>query len=110
MTIEDDDARLHDCNETELLLMAHAQGLGRLKRGLPRTLLLSFVRGEADPEPEDMSDTIHTRKILQKFIMDHWAKARSQLPGCDGCCTTYPCSEGRHALCYFPNKEQAAIK
>jgi hypothetical protein len=105
-----DDSVLETCNETELLSLAHAQGLGRLRHGLPKKVLIDIVRGEVDPAPEHLADTIYTRKLLEDFITQHWAKCRSQLPGCNGKCTSFPCSEGRHALCFMPNKETAAIK
>lgn len=100
-----DDTRLWECNESELLQLAYQQGLGRIRRGLPKEVLFKIVRGEINPEPEHYSDTKYTRELLQKFIEKHWEKTRSQLPGCDGKCTTYPCSEGRHAACFSPNKE-----
>lgn len=110
MTTELNDSVLLNCNETELLALARTQGIGRLRRGMPKEVLISIVSGEIDALPEHFADTIHTRKMLEDFIQKHWGQVRSQLPGCDGRCTTYPCSEGRHALCYSPNKETAAIK
>lgn len=105
-----DDSALLNCNETELLSMAVRQGLGHLKRGLPREMLLRIVRGEEDPLPEHIADTKHTRVLLEAFITKYWEKCRSQLPGCNGKCTTFPCSEGRHALCFEPNKEMVLLK
>lgn len=104
------DSVLSDCNETELLSLANAQGLGRLKRGLPKELLVRFVRGEEDPQPSHYAETSQSRKLLEDFIQKHWEKIRSQLPGCNGRCTTFPCSEGRHALCFSPNKDTLVIK
>lgn len=100
-----DDSELLNCNESELLQIAFNQGLGRLKRNLPRETLLRIVRGEEEPQTEHYPNSKHTRELLEKFIQRHWEKTRSQLPGCDGHCTTFPCSEGRHAACYSPNKE-----
>lgn len=110
MTTELDDSLLLNCNETELLALAKAQGLGHLRRGIPKDVLFKIVRGEEDPAPEHFADTRHTRKMLEEFIARHWEKCRSQLPGCNGKCTTFPCSEGRHALCFEPNKEMVSIK
>jgi hypothetical protein len=92
------------CNETELLGLARQQGLGRLKRGIPIAELIDIVRGAVAVQPAHHSETILTRKMLQDFINKNWGRLRSQLPGCDGQCETFPCTEGKHALCLFPNK------
>lgn len=96
---------LWQCNETELLLMAREQGLGHLKRGLPKQDLISIVTGYLDVQPEHLSGTTGTRKILEKFIEKNWAVVRSQLPQCTGKCTKFACTEGKHALCFYPNQE-----
>lgn len=101
--IPEDDV-LSDCNETELLALARRQGLGRLKRGIPLEELVDIVRGATRPRPEHVSETTQTRQMLQDFITKNWGQIRSQLPGCDGKCTTFSCTEGKHALCFFPNK------
>lgn len=99
-----EDQQLSKCNETELLWIARRQGLGLLKRGIPLQELLAIVTGEILPRPDYYSGTTHTRKKLQDHISKNIEVVRSQLPGCDGRCTTYPCSEGRHALCFTPNE------
>jgi len=91
-------------NETELLQMARRQGLGVLRRGIPRNELLSIITGYYQVRPEHLAGTAYTRKKLQENIAINIERVRSQLPGCDGRCTTYPCSEGRHALCFMPNE------
>jgi hypothetical protein len=96
---------LEKCNETELLTLAHLQGLGNLRRGLPRELLIQIVSGEVRLEEKHLSESRETRKLLEKFIEKYWELIRSQLPGCNGKCTTFPCSEGRHALCFRGNRE-----
>lgn len=97
---------LHDCNESELLTLAYKQGIGRLRLGLDKQTLIKLVHGEIEPGPEHLSETEGTRKLLEKFIERHWEKVRSQLPGCNGKCTSFPCSDGRHAMCFEPNKDQ----
>lgn len=102
------------CNETELLQLAKDQGLGRLRRGLPRDILVGIVIGTIDATPEHLAGTNETRALLESEIGApdyetgrqpgrNWAIVRSQLPGCTGLCTKYNCSEGRHALCFSPN-------
>jgi hypothetical protein len=99
-----DDSKLQFCNETELLWMARRQGLGVLRRGLQKDVLIQIVRGELVPSTEHYSGTSATRAALEKFIWANIEKTRSQLPGCDGRCATYPCSEGRHAVCLIGNE------
>jgi hypothetical protein len=100
-----DDAALLQCNESELLEIVRRAKLGHLRRGLPLEVLVQIATGEIEIRDEHRSGTIETRAILEKFIQDHIEQTRSQLPGCDGHCTTYPCSEGRHALCFGANKD-----
>lgn len=99
------DEILATCNETELLQLARSQGLPPIKRGLPRQVLIDIVRGEIEAGPEHISGTEFTRKKLEEFIRQNWGQIRSQLPGCNGQCTRFPCSEGRHMLCFAPNKD-----
>lgn len=99
-----DDSILLECNETELITMAHKQGIGRLKHGLPRELLIAIVSGAMDPLPEHLSGTSLTRLQLEATIRAKLEVMRSQLPGCTGRCTVYPCSDGRHSVCYAPNE------
>jgi len=99
-----DDTGLYNCNETELLSMARRQGLGALRRGLTKERLVALVGGYDNPHPNDFAGTQFTRAKLELFIHDNWGVVRSQLPGCNGQCTKYPCSEGTHASCYAPNK------
>lgn len=99
------DEILLSCSENELLQIAREQGLGILKRGLPRDILVSFVTGAIDPGPQHKADIEYTRAKLELFIEAHWGQVRSQLPGCDGKCRTYKCSDSRHMLCFTPNKD-----
>ncbi len=98
----DEDAVLWKCNETELLKLARRQGLGFLRFGIKREELISIVGGYSEPRPDHYAGTAETRKELEKHIAKNIEKLRSQLPGCDGRCTTFACSEGRHALCFIP--------
>jgi hypothetical protein len=102
--ITEEDAKLWYCNESELIEMAGRQGLGRLRRGIEKGVLIAIVGGYDSPKKEHFSDTTYTRRELEKYIWANIEKARSQLPGCDGKCTTYKCSDGRHGLCFIPNE------
>lgn len=96
---------LEQCNETELIELARQQGLGRLRRGLPHRELVDIVNGAIAVRPEHLAATNATRRALQEFIHRpvNWSRVMSQLPGCDGCCSTFSCSEGKHILCFSPD-------
>lgn len=99
-----DDQILFECNETELLTIARQAGLGRLRRGLPKEELVAIVSGWAFPRADQMSGTGLTRQSLEATIKANLEVMRSQLPGCNGRCTIYHCSDSRHAVCYSPNE------
>ena len=98
-----DDSVLKNCNETELVSLARRQGLGILRRGLPHETLVGLVSGELAMKPEFLSGTTETRAMLETYIFKNYNITRSQLPGCTGKCSTYNCSDGRHAICFSPN-------
>jgi hypothetical protein len=98
------DEILWKCNETELLWIARNQGIGILRRGLPRHDLISIVAGERNPREDEFCETRLTRARLEDFISDHWGQLRSQLPGCTGKCRTFACTEGKHSSCFVPNQ------
>lgn len=102
-----DSQTLMKLNESELLEIAKTMGLGRLRRGIPKHELVTMIDEGRSPRPEDVSRTEFTRQKLQNHIQPRLAIIRNQLPGCDGCCTTYPCSDGRHAICFMPNQTKA---
>lgn len=99
-----DDQVLFECNETELLTIARQAGLGRLRRGLLKEELVAIVSGYAHPRPDQLSGTGLTRQSLEATIKANIEVMRSQLPGCNGRCTTYHCSDSRHAVCFSPNE------
>jgi hypothetical protein len=99
------DEVLLTCNNTELLCLARVQGLPPLRKNLPTETLARIVAGDLPVKPEHVAGTDYTRASLEKYIQNNFSVIRSQLPGCNGQCTTYPCSEGRHALCFAPNRD-----
>jgi hypothetical protein len=99
------DEALMTCNKTELLCLARVQGLPPLRKSLPVETMARIVAGEIPAKPEHIAGTGYTRTSLEKYIQDNYSRIRSQLPGCNGKCTSYPCSEGRHALCFGPNRD-----
>ena len=108
---------LEMCNETELLEIAFNQGLGRLRRGIPHHILVQVVDGYLQVTEDMKSVTNKTRARLAYFIHNpaeypptkdtesNWSRIMSQLPGCNGICTKFKCSEGKHALCFYPNRD-----
>lgn len=96
---------LSTLSETELLQLIRNAGIGILKRGIDHTVLESILLKEVEVLPGQLSPTNFTRDKLQKFITARWAILSNQLPGCDGKCTTYPCSEAQHISCFNPNRE-----
>ena len=103
MSIDDDAKILWKLNTTELICLGHVQGLGILKRNLPRETLLAIVGNYIEPLPEHFAQSNYTRQKLEEYIQLNYMKVRNQLPGCTGRCLTYHCTEGRHAGCYSPN-------
>lgn len=99
------DDTLKSCNKTELLTIAYAQGLPRLRKSLPKERLLAIVTGEEDPTEDDLPGSAESRRRLEDFIAKHIDRVRNQLPGCNGRCTTFHCTDIRHALCFAPNKD-----
>lgn len=112
---------LRNCNETELLESARKQGLGRLRRGIAQEELIAIVIGDIPVRPAHLSGTTMSRGMLAEFIHNpvefppnpryakNWEQIRSQLPGCNGLCHKFACTEGRHADCYS-NNEQNVIR
>lgn len=98
--IVEGDYLLDLCNETELLQIAFRQGLGVIRRGLDRQTLIAIVKGEILPQKEFTSETAWTREKLEEYIAINMSRFMSQLPGCDGKCRTFSCTELRHSQCF----------
>ena len=92
------------CNESELLWMARLQGLPLLRRGLPREELIAIVAGELNPDERHFAYTNYTREKLEAFVQKNIQRLYGQLPGCDGKCRTFKCSEGKHVACLLPSE------
>lgn len=114
----DGEALLNHCNETELHWLAKRQGLGRLRRGLPLTELIAIVKGEIPVQSHHRSASNEGRYGLALYIhnpeefpphpsyVGHWERAMSQLPGCNGLCHKYECTELRFYDCLAPNEDR----
>jgi hypothetical protein len=98
------DEGLLKCNDSELHWIARIQGLPVLRRDIPREELIAIVSGEAPVTEQLLSGTNYTRRRLENFITANFDRVRGQLPGCDGKCTTFMCSDGKHMSCYLPSE------
>lgn len=83
---------------------APVYGCWRLRRSLPREVLIEIIQTGRYPEVEELAATVDSRKRLEDWIQQNFVLIESQLPctGSDrGKCTRYPCSEGRHLDCFI---------
>jgi hypothetical protein len=104
--IHPDDYILTKCNDSELHWMARVQGLPALRRDIPTSTLIQIVSGWLPMEDSFLADTNQSRGVLEDFITKNYTRVQGQLPGCDGKCRTFLCSEGKHMSCYLPSESQ----
>lgn len=98
------DEILIDCNESELHWMARIQGLPVLSRGIPHEELVALVSGEAKVEDRHLAATNYSRARLENFIFQNFNQVQGQLPGCNGRCRSFMCTEGKHMSCFLPSE------
>jgi hypothetical protein len=87
-----DDIRsmLSQMNRSELVQVARVAGLGNVSRDNNRADLVELILTE-EGLPEDRLQ--ERRKAMQAHITKHKNRLLSQLPGCDGKCTTFGCPD-----------------
>lgn len=100
----EDDQSLNLLNESELLWMTRLQGLPVIRRGLPHAELVAIVSGTIPVTGAHLAGSNFTRECLEGFITQNFDLIRTQLPGCNGKCRTFPCTEGKHMSCFVPNE------
>lgn len=98
------DEILFQCNESELLWMARIQGHPPLRRGLPREELIALVAGDSPVEQRHVAGTYYTRARLQEHIQKNIDRVRGYLPGCNGMCSSFMCTEEKHMSCFIPSE------
>lgn len=98
------DEILFDCNDSELHWMARRQGLPLLRWDIPHEELVAIVIGTQQVEEKHLAHTNYTRGRLETFIFANYDRVRGQLPGCDGRCRSFMCTEGKHMSCFIPNE------
>ena len=101
--MEGDEALL-DCNESELHWLARLQGLPTLRWDLPREELVAIVSGSVHVANAQIAATHYSREKLEGHIQKNWDIVQGQLPGCDGKCLSFMCTEGKHMSCFIPNE------
>ena len=98
------DEKLFLCNESELHWLARLQGLPPLRRDVPMEELIALVSGELVVETRHLSETGWSRGRLEDFIQVNIDRVRGQLPGCNGRCRSFMCTEGKHMSCFLPSE------
>jgi len=77
-------------NRSELVQIARLAGLGNVPRDRPAGELVEEI---ADDEGAGVDALQPRRAAIEAHIKRHRARLLSQLPGCNGCCTTYGCPD-----------------
>ncbi len=98
------DEKLLLCNESELHWLARLQGLPALRRDIPHEELVAIVSGAQVVEQRHLAGTYESRRRLEGFLSANIDRVRGQLPGCDGRCLSFMCTEGKHMACFLPNE------
>jgi hypothetical protein len=100
---------LRALNTSELLSIIRRTNGMIIRRSVPKERLIQIIEYGIQPEANELSDTMSTRKTLEVFVEKHWTWVNSQLP-CKGeykgKCTVYPCPEGRHIDCFMAARKQ----
>ena len=76
-------------NRSELVQIARSAGLGNIARDRPLSELVDDILDDRG-EPDELEKK---RDMMQAHIAKHRARLLSQLPGCDGRCTTFGCPD-----------------
>lgn len=77
-------------NRSELVQIARLSGLGNVSRDRPQAELVEEIVTE---EVGDVDALQVRREAIEAHIKKHRSRLLSQLPGCNGCCTTYGCPD-----------------
>lgn len=81
---------LDGANRTELVGFGVAAGLGHLSRTQPRTDLTAVLDGDASGTACPLT---RKRVMMERHIGSNWSRLRTQLPGCNGKCTSFGCPD-----------------
>jgi hypothetical protein len=94
---------MDNINKSELIALARAEGMGNLSRRNSRETVLNSLEGEGDPEPCPLEEN---RETMERHIKRNWRRIRTQLPACDGTCTTFGCPDAVVLGCWLKFKRE----
>jgi len=83
-------AVLEKMNRSELVQLARSAGLGNVSRDRTVAVLVQELLADEGEGPDALEER---RKLLEAHIKRHRSRLLSQLPGCNGQCTTYGCPD-----------------
>lgn len=89
---------MDEINKSELVELAREDGLGNLSRGNPSASLLEALEGGDVPENCRLDEQ---RETMQRHIKRNWRRIRTQLPTCNGTCTTFGCPDAVVLGCWL---------
>jgi len=84
---------LQELNRSELIQMARTAGLGNTGRDCPEVELIDAILRGNSPKDAPSCPLEGKRKKIERHIEKNKRRILSQLPGCNGCCTTYGCPD-----------------
>lgn len=84
---------LEGVSKSELIQMARNAGLGNLGRDLEPEEIIDALLTADGPEDAPSCPLEGKRIKIQRHIDKNRNRLLSQLPGCDGCCTTFGCPD-----------------
>ena len=80
-------------NRTEIAELARKYGLGNIDRLSNRESLLSFIDGDIDDPDSPECPMSEHRETMENHITRNFRRLRTQLPNCNGKCTSFGCPE-----------------
>lgn len=83
-------------NLTELLELCRSAGVGNVGRATPRDEIYRMLDGETDAHCPLESK----RVLMERHIKKHFNSLRTQLPGCNGKCTSFGCPDAIVQRCF----------
>lgn len=89
-------------NLTELIALCRQAQLGNLGRHLSREELYAALEDEIFPGDCPLEER---RDLMQAHITKNYRRLRTQLPGCDGKCTTFGCPDIIVQRCWLGFKD-----
>lgn len=89
-------------NKSELRLIIKEYEEIDIRRSATSEQLISIL--DDGYSPEYMCPLVPVKEQMEEYIQRNIRKMRTQLPDCNGKCTTYGCSDGVITNCYIKIK------